>query len=415
MHNGLREVIDRRYIYIDFNSFFASIEQQSDPSLAHKPVAVVSHHGPTGTVLAASYEAKRFGIRTGTRIRDANLLCPSITYKETHPALYKNTHRHFLAILTELCGPEVQAKSIDEAAIPLAPNWRTPEFSWDLAREIKRQFKTKLGEHIHCSLGIAPNIFLAKLATDLQKPDGLIEITGDSIPGVLETLQLTDLCGIAKRSAIQLAHHGIATPLSFYQESAEELQRKFGAWGQYWWWRLHGYEVDSYISPLHQSLSHQHVLKKWLYSLEEVQPVVIKMAERLICRLRNNGLQCSRVSIYFSLADSPGFYAEHSFDSPTNTYPLLVETFRRLIALPALNRPIRKITISFHGISPSVHGVQGDLFSTRIPQEHISRALENIRNRYGFNAVHLGSTLGVGTKVAKEQLGFGRIRDVFYQ
>ena len=118
------------------------------PILAHKPVAVTSHNGPTGTVLAASYEAKAFGVKTGTKVRDDIILCPPITLCETHPVLYKDTHRNFLHILRNLCGPVVQARSIDEAAIPLAPNWRTPEYSWQLARNIKQKFKEELGEHI---------------------------------------------------------------------------------------------------------------------------------------------------------------------------------------------------------------------------------------------------------------------------
>jgi DNA polymerase-4 len=233
LHRALHTPENARVIFLDMNSFFASVEQQDRPELRGKPVAVASHIHKNGTVLAASYEAKAFGIKTGTKLNDAKLLCPSITFLETSAYRYKEVHNQFVAILHELCGPEVQVKSIDEAAIFLSPNWYGSEIAHRLASQIKNAFREKLGECIRCSIGIAPNSLLAKLATELQKPDGLIEITLENTVTILSNLKLTDLCGIADRMAAQLERAGITTPLELYQASPDYLRNTFGVWGQY--------------------------------------------------------------------------------------------------------------------------------------------------------------------------------------
>ena len=414
MHHGLRIPENRRVLYIDFNSFFASVEQQDNPSWAGKPVAVVSHHGPSGTVLAASYEAKALGIRTGTKVRDALLACPTLILSYTHPERYKEVHHTFMTILRSIGGNEVYAKSIDEAAFFVPPNWRSLEQVYELAHALKKAFKEQLGERITCSIGIAPNQSLAKLATDLQKPNGLVEITLENTVEVLSRLELTDFAGIAERNAFRLAEHRILTPLDFYNANPSDLRNWFGIWGQYWWWRLHGFEPDLQEAGRYKSLSHQHVLKKWLTTLPAAEPIILKMAERLTHRLRRNHLQCRKVGVYLRLATARPLGAEQHFDAPVDSYPQLLGTIRALLrtfpSQPAGS--IRMITIWFDNLNEASSGLQQDLFALRPGQESISVALENIRDRFRYHSVQLGSTYAVAHTVAKEELGFGRIKDI---
>lgn len=412
MYRGLQEVRNARVIYLDMNSFFASVEQQENPSLRGRPVGVVSHATPSGTILAASYEAKAHGIKTGTKVREARERCPRIVLVRPRGGYYKRVHRQFMAIMHDLIGPEVYARSIDEAAAYMAPNWQRSEFCWELSRQIKARFKAELGECIRCSIGIAPNSLLAKVATDLQKPDGLVEITLENLEETLGRLSLTDLPGISFRNAARLELRGIKTPLELYQQPVSRLLAEFGIWGQQWWWRLHGFEPDGPSEGL-KTMGHQHVLKHWLHSHEELRPVLNKMFDRLIHRLRRNGYQCRGVGIFLRMSEYPSFEAHVQLDSPASTYSELNEVLRGLLArLPTrLPAPVRMVSIWFWGLSEQDHGYQLDIFGCREGREQLSRALEKIRDRHGMEALQLGSTLLLHRGQAEEAPGFGRLRD----
>lgn len=412
MRHGLREAKNSRVLFLDMNSFFASIEQQKRPELRHRPVAVVSHLTSSGTVLAASYEAKAFGIKTGSKVGQALLYCPDLYCLTGSVGMYQAVHRHFMDILYRLFGPEAQPRSIDEAALFLPPNWQFSAISWKLARQIKETFSQELGEYIRCSIGIAPNSFLAKLATDLQKPDGLVEITLENTVQILSGLRLQDLPGIAQGNEAILALRGIITPLQFYQAPAPWLFKTFGIWGQQWWWRLHGYEVDSGYNPVLKTMSHQHVLKRWQPSVPQAIPIIAKMADQLIHRLRHNHFCCQAAWMYLSLAGRSGLNAERRFDAPTNSYYFLLHTFYELaFTLPEALSPIRKITMGFVRLTSVESGLQLDLFNRVNREEMISQALETVRGEHGFQSIQLGNVVGIDHQIATEQIGFGRVKD----
>lgn len=414
MYRGLRETRNARVLYLDMNSFFTSVEQQLHPELRGLPIAVVSHYGPKGTVLAASYEAKIFGIKTGTRLREAFQYCPDLWCVPTTPGAYTEIHHRFMAILRDIFGPEVQARSIDEAAMYMAPNWQNSEWAWELSHKIKAAFKEKLGDYIRCSIGIAPNSLLAKLATDLQKPNGLVEITLATTPEILGGLDLQDLPGIAEGNSNLLIRHSITTPLALYEQSAVELYRLFGIWGQQWYWRLHGYEIDSsYFQTRYKTMSHQHVLKEWLYSVEAAGPVISRMTDRLIHRLRKNGFQCRSVSLYLNLKGAAGLFAEQKFDAPVGSHFQLLRSVENLAAsFPKdLAGPIRVVYITFSDLVEEASGLQLDLFEDLERAVGISEALLEIRQRFGSQAIQLGNVVRLRPEIAKEELGFGRLKD----
>jgi DNA polymerase-4 len=412
MYRGLREAQNARVVYLDMNAFFASIEQQRNPQLRGKPVAAVSHIGNTGTVLASSYEAKALGVITGMRLRESFQLCPSLIPIETHGALYRSVHVQFMEILRDLFGPEVIARSIDEAVLFLPPNWYGSESAHELALKIKKRFREELGECIRCSIGIAPNSLLGKLATNLQNPDGLVEITLENTPDILSKLPLTALPGIAKRAAARLEAWNIHTPLDLYNASPVVLRQQFGIWGQYWWWRLHGYETDSHSSPL-KSMSHQHALKKWATSRFDLTDTLYRMADRLIHRLRRNNFQCKYVFIYLGCKGGPGLLRDHHFDTHTQSYAQLLKAITRLFnEFPAQTEfPIRKISIGFDQLIQAGSGWQMDLFHDLDKEEGLSAALEKVRAKHGFEAIQRGNVITLDKAVTKEEVGFGRIKD----
>jgi len=401
-----------RVLYVDMNGFFASIEQQDHPNLVGKPVAVVSHLHPRATVLASSYEAKALGITTGTKMEEAQRLAPGIACLEPRPGRYREVHRQIMQILITLCGPEVQPRSIDEAAVYLASNWQNATTAHALALAIKEQFRQQLGPHIRCSIGIAPNSLLAKLATNLKKPDGLVEITLENTWEILGTIPLTALPGIAERMALKLEKKDILTPQMLYATSPEILRDYFGIWGRYWWWRLHGYECDSNNSSL-KSMSHEHVLSTWIRDKPTLELTLAKMADRLVHRLEHNHLQCRGIFLSLRLSGAPRFTAERVFDAPTFQHPALLKDFMSLLNTVPLRLPyaVRKISIGFNGLVSQEQGIQLMLEEDAVKGTRVSTALEIIRDRFGYESIQCASTLALGKNVAREQLGFGRIRD----
>lgn len=412
LHRALQTPHNARVLFVDMNGFFASIEQQDRPELRDKPIAVVSHMHPRATVLASSYEAKAFGISTGTKLTEAKELCPDVIFLEPTPGRYKQVHNQIIRILEDICGPEVQPRSIDEAAVFLAPNW------WHRAREvaleIKDRFREELGPHIRCSIGIAPNSLLAKLATELQKPDGLVEITLENTPDILSKIELTTLPGIATRMEAQLFRKGITTPLELYNTDADTLRAHFGIWGQYWWWRLHGYECDGMSLSTLKSMSHEHVLSPWIWNRLELESVVAKMADRLLYRLERNQLQCRHIYLTLKLAGAPRFTRDRILDASTANVPFLLESFQKLLADVPERLPfaVRKITLGTFGLGAQEYGDQLNLFSSNDKGLPVGETLYAIREKYGYKAIQVASTLRLEQAVAKEQLGFGRLRDI---
>lgn len=417
MYQGLKENKPARVIYLDMNAFFASIEQELDPSCRNKPVAVVSHLHPRGTVLASSYEAKALGISTGTKVSEALEKCPGIIFKETQLAVYRGFHKKFVGLLDARYGPEILVRSVDEVAIILPLNWQGSFRAREIALEIKALFKSELGSYIKCSIGIAPNIFLAKLATNLEKPDGLVEINDQNIEPILGSLKLTDLPGIAYKSSVRLAWRGITTPLSLYQQDVNNLRKWFGIWGQQWWWRLHGFETDDkslIVDPL-KSMSHQHVLTRWSSDQDEILKYVDVMTNRLIFRLQNNKLKCYSIGIYFSRAQATGLGLEHKFSNPcSNNLEILNEIIR--MCRQTIGRenikdfPIRRIVIYFGGLSAE-GGFQMDLFEDNKKKELLSQTIQMIREKYGFESISPACAIMKDEFVPKEQIGFGKVKD----
>ena len=213
-------------MYIDMNSYFASCEQQRHPELRGKPLGVLTYDSPNAAVIAASIEAKRMGVKTGMRLRDCRELCPQMLTIATHPAWYRQIHVDVMAILRRYCD-DVIPKSIDEAVC----NFHSYKWVYNDLSAIARQIKADIAaqyDYLKCSIGIAPNSFLAKLGTELQKPDGLVTITEDNIDHHLATLKLTDLPGIATRNERRLQLIGIRNPVEMRHSSPALLRKAFG-------------------------------------------------------------------------------------------------------------------------------------------------------------------------------------------
>jgi DNA polymerase-4 len=247
------------WLFLDMNSYFASVEQQINPKLRGRPVGIVPLMAETSCCIAASREAKKLGIKTGTLAREARRMCPSIRLVEARPQRYVEYH-HKIVAAVESCLPVTAVHSVDEMACRLSRPERDVATAVALAQKIKRTIRDTVGEVLTSSIGLAPNKWLAKVGTEMQKPDGLLVIRRCDLPEVLYSLRPIDLPGIGLRMNKRLAARGITTVQRLCRLTEKQMKQLWGGIvGRRFWHRLHGHDIPDVVT--HQSsLGHSHVL-----------------------------------------------------------------------------------------------------------------------------------------------------------
>jgi DNA polymerase-4 len=219
-----------RSLLVDFNSYFASVEQQVEPRLRGRPVGVVPMLADTTVCIAASIEAKTFGVKTGTRVADAKKLCPEIELVVARHELYIEYHHRAVAVVDSVA-PVRAVLSIDEMDCELTGRWREPERALATARKVKAAIASEVGEHLRTSIGIGPNTFIAKTASDMVKPDGLVMIQKSELPDRLFDLDVRALSGVGAKMEARLARHGIRTVRDLAARTVDELRAVWGGVG----------------------------------------------------------------------------------------------------------------------------------------------------------------------------------------
>ena len=218
-----------RSLFVDFNSYFASVEQHEDETLRGRPVGVVPVAAETTSLIAASYEAKAFGVGTGTLVRDARRLCPGIQIRVARPERYVYWHHRLIEAIDRAI-PIARVGSIDEVACELVGRQRQRAVAEAIAAQVKHEVSLAApGGAIRCSIGIAPNDFLAKTASDMRKPDGLTVIEQAELPQALHGLTLRDLCGIGASMEARLHEVGISTVAELTAADKHRLRHVWGA------------------------------------------------------------------------------------------------------------------------------------------------------------------------------------------
>lgn len=275
-------------LLIDYNGFFASCEQQDRPELRGRPVAVVPLMSEHTSCIAASYDAKRAGVKVGTPVAEARRLCPGIAIVESRPEIYLRHHQNLLAAV-ETCLPVTEVWSIDEVWCRLPVGIQTPDTAVVLAQKIKRAIATIAGECLTCSIGLAPNAWLAKIASDLEKPDGLVVIEQSDLPHRLHALALRDLPGVGENMEKRLRAAGIHTVERLCAAPVHELRLIWGGVeGERMWRRLRGEEVP--LPPRHtSSIGHAQILSPDLRNPDGARATLHRLLQKAALRLRHGG------------------------------------------------------------------------------------------------------------------------------
>ena len=288
-----------RRLFIDFDSFYASVEQQDNEKYQNKPLIVVPCISDYTCAIAASYQAKRLGVKTGTRVKTAKEKIPSLFVVEARPKRYVEVHNQILEVLSKHF-KKIQVLSIDEMACEIEED---DDFDCEMiAADLKLDLMDVLGEHISCSIGVAQNVFLSKVAADMDKPNGFTAIS--DAEDKLKSLGLTDLPGIAERMEARLNQSRIRTIEDLY--SIDELKLK-KAWGSVigarWWHMIRGsLQCDYGLSnnEIPKSFGHTHVLPPHKRDDAGSFEVFESLLFRALEGLNKNRTGAKRISIYLS-------------------------------------------------------------------------------------------------------------------
>ena len=295
-----------RFLHIDLNSFFASVEQQLHPEYRGKPLGVCGTMADTGALIAASYEAKALGIKTLTKVGEAKRICPDIILVNGSHTVYSE-YSHKISAAVERCCPVAHTPSIDEMVCELIGRERELPAARKIALEIKQAIKDDVGETLRCSIGMAPNRYLAKIASDMQKPDGLIGLLPSQLPRAIAHLDLRDLPGVGARTEIRLNAKGITT---MEQLLALDRTGMHGLWDSVWGDRLYhwlrgadtGDDGAPIPSEIQKSLGHSHVLGPEFRSDEGAWAVAHKLLHKASMRLRMEHFFTSSLAVTIKYA-----------------------------------------------------------------------------------------------------------------
>lgn len=398
-------------MHIDLNSCFATIEQQANPFLRGKPIAVAAFTTDKGCILAASVEAKRLGVKTGMKVMDGKAICPKLIVLLPDPWKYRNVHlklRNLIADYTSDFAP----KSIDEFVLNLKDYMALKEpFLKAIAQEIKGRIKREIGEWLTVSIGIAPNRYLAKVAAGLRKPDGLDEINQSNFLDIYLKLKLTDLTGIREKNAARLNSMGIYSVLDFYRAPVWRLKAAFHSiTGLYWHTRLSGYEVDN-VEYGRRSYGNSVAIGANLSKIEELSPILARLTEKMCSRLRAAGFRACGIHLTITHKDGSwwhkGRLMPHSCFDSRDFYGA---AFRLLLeALPAQagnpKSPVLNLAISCFGLEKSV-STQLNFFDDVPKEENLTRAVDNINEKWGDFTLGSARSLG-GARVVLDRIAFG--------
>ena len=413
------------WLFLDMNSFFASVEQQEAPQLRGKPVAVVPVMTPHTCAIAASYEAKKFGSKTGTNIGEALVKCPQLElvmadhekYVRYHAKVLEEVDRHV---------PVFKVHSIDEMACRLTGKWREPETALDLARRIKAGMARNVGEAMTCSIGLSTNRLLAKIAADMKKPDGLTELHPREFPARLQELTLRDIPGIGRKMEVRLHTAGYYTVEQLWHSRPERLRVAWGSvTGERMWYALHGVEIELEENT-QASVGHSHVLSPEQRPLPLAEMVGRRLLLKAASRMRRYGSRCARAALSVRVENGPRLHLERRFPAlcDSNT---LQEIFTALWAQcraeAGENARIKKVGLTLMDLTPIASGSQPELFAlpgqAQAPaaeqlskRERLAAAMDSLTARYGRDAVTTGIFPGQGSSFTGTKIAFNRVPEL---
>lgn len=388
------------------NSCFASSEQQANPLLRGKPVAVAAYTTASGCILSPSIEAKALGIKVGMRVKEGRALCPRLIVLPTDPEKYRFLN-HQLTKLLSYYTADFLIKSIDELVLDLSHSPYIYKGIVKLGQEIKMRIKKEVGDWIRVSVGISTNFYLAKVASGLHKPDGLDIIDKDNVVSVLEKLKLVELCGIKTRNAIRLNFAGIYTAKDFYQSDVQKLTSAFKSVnGYYWYLRLHGFEIDNIRSP-QRTFGQSYALPRATDNVKELSRILCKLVVKMGTRLRDKNLSAQGVHLGCLYKD--GSFWHHGEKLPEKIFSDF-DFFQKIMGIfdASPKKEVTNISVSCFNLEENQN--QQLSFSYDITKrEFLTKAVDSVNQKWGDYTLVPALMMNMKDRIV-DRISFGKVR-----
>jgi len=386
-----------RWLFLDLNAYFASVEQQENPRLRGKPIIVTPVASDATCAIAASYEAKAFGIRTGTPVYEARRLCPGIKAVNARHDLYVEYH-HRIVDEIERHLHVTKVESIDEVACELLGSERRTENALAIGREVQAGILENVGACLRSSVGLGPSVLLAKTASDMKKPAGLTVLGADKLPGAILGLELGDLCGIGRSLERRLHQAGIHDIAALWGLSPSQARAIWGSiGGERFYYALHGIDPPDIVTH-RQSIGHSHVLGPALRNRAAAYCVARKLLARAASRLRRAEHKAGRLVLWLRLEGQPHRDTALQFSHTADTFSLLAaldELWRGTVGSNE-RLTVKQVGITLLDLIP-IADIAPDLFGwtpdaeERPERLRLSLAIDRLNQRYGVDTVAIGT------------------------
>ena len=382
---------ERTILHVDMDAFYASVEQSERPWLDGKPVIVGGDpEMRRGVVTAASYAAREYGVRAGMPILTARRLCPHAIFLVGD---YEGKYKHISSICMRIFRqftPRVEPHSIDEAFLDVTGSQRLFGQPHHLARKLKDKIKTELG--LACSVGVAPNKLLAKLASSMDKPDGLTIIPRDRVEEMLKPLKVSRICGIGDKATRALSGLGVHTLGDLASYPAEVLRDKFGKNGE--WLHLVSRGIDH--SPVchwtvrEKSIGHGRTLPHDISRPEQILSVLLSLSTMVARRLRARGLAGRTITLRMRYSDFMTLTRSETVHSPTDSEHVISKAAYKLASgLGTPTRKIRLLEVRVSHLAEDPYSLQPalPLDEYRNRKRKVYPVMDRIRDRFGESSI----------------------------
>lgn len=386
-------VSKRTILHIDMNSYFATVEQQANPFLRGKPVGVKGSHAKRTIIAAASVEAKKYGVKTAMPEHEARKVCPDLIVVVGDPKKYSFVTKKFIEIFDRYTDV-VEIFSIDEAFLDVTETAKFFGGAEKMARSIKSDIRREIGEWLTCSVGIGPNKFLAKLGSDLEKPDGLVIINEKNKDKILLSCNLTDFCGIASRIEKRLKYLNIFSVQDLRNADDLKLRKEFGVYGlkiKKMAWGTDSAKVGVWQDqPEAKSFGHSRTLNRDVTKKEEIQGQLYLLSEKVAKRMRNEGYHGKEVGVWLRFKDFTGTGKRKRIGYWVNDGYEIYSTATKILDALNIWQPVRAMGVYVTRISKDV---PYPLFEKDRQRERIVEMMDEVNNKYGEDTLFKGVLL----------------------
>lgn len=392
----------RTIIHIDYDSFFASVEQQANPFLRGRPIGVGGSSLSKGIVCAASIEAKKYGVKTAMPMFKARQLCPDIVGIKGDGTKYTYIQKKSIEILADY-SDLVEPFSIDETFIDITSTLKFFDGPENIAAEIKNKFRKAFGEYVTSSIGIGPNKLVAKLVSDLRKPNGFFVVNQDNLLTVLQAVKLKDFCGIGPRIESRLNKLNIFTVKDLQDTSPENLYKEFGNVGSNFLKNLAFGQDKSIVTHLNElrvpkSIGHQHTLAKNTKDLTFIKVNLRRLCEMVGRRLRRKEMMGKIISVYLRDADFQGYQQALNVGAYIKSGREIYTIAEQMLDQSGWKKETRLVAVSISHLIPE-NKLPLYLFLEEQKLDKITKAADLVNNKFGeFTLIPADTLLADQTK-----------------